>query len=226
MNKNDILHDHNSFFGYDWLRGKYLLPGLEKWGQKINGTIIDVGCGTKPYQSLIGKNADKYIGIDQPGSQGEIDIFSEALNLKLPDASVDASFNSWLLDDINEPQKYFKELNRVLKIGGLAIMVESQSFPEHDAPNDYFRFTRHGLTYLAEKNGFTVEEIIPLGGFWVQIGLQPSSFFLRGAAGIIGSWVKIFLIIIHPLFFSLDKINFLPRGTSGHLAVFRKINSL
>lgn len=226
MEKNRILYDHSSFFGYDWLRGKYLLPGLEKWGEKINGTLVDIGCGTKPYQNLIGKNAEKYIGVDQPGFPSKADIFSEALNLKLPDSSADACFNSWLLDDISEPQKYFRELNRVLKIGGLAIMVESQSFPEHDAPNDYFRFTRHGLAYLAEKNGFAVEEIIPLGGFWVQIGLQLSSFFLRGAAGIIGSWVRIFLIIINPLFFFLDKINFLPRGTSGHLAVFRKINSL
>lgn len=218
--KNDVLENHRRFLGFEWIRGRYLLPQIERWGNRIEGTILDIGCGTKPYKAILGKNA-QYIGID--ASDPNADIQADALHLPFPENSIDTCFSSWMLDDIPEPGNYFKELHRVLKKGGIAIMVENQSFPEHDAPHDYFRFTQYGLAYLAEKNGFHVEEMIPLGGFWAQIGSQISSFFIRGVAGRIGGWFKISLIVINPLFYLMDRLNFLPRGTSAYFTIFRKI---
>lgn len=223
--KNQIIKDHKSLLGYDWLRGMFLLPALTKWGEKITGTLVDVGCGHKPYKSLIGKNASRYVGVDAPNADADADMRADALELPFPDNSVDATFNSWLLDDIPEPTEYFRELSRILKPHGVAIMVENQSYPEHDAPHDYFRFTKFGLANLARKNGFVVEEMMPFGGFWAHIGLDLSSFFLRGVAGHVGGWVRIFLIVINPVFYALDRINFMPRGTSGYFAVFRKTDT-
>jgi SAM-dependent methyltransferase len=214
---NKTLWNHKSMWGFDWIRGKYFLPRLKKWGERINGTIIDIGCGSEPYRAFLEKRAE-YIGIDKDKTEAKAD----ALHLPFRNASVDACFNSWLLDDISEPNEYFKELRRILKPGGISIMIENQSFPEHDAPDDYFRFTKYGLKYLAGKNGFETAEMTPLGGFWANIGIQITSFFIKGVSGHIGGWVKIFNPPINLLFYGLDKIIFLERGTSGYFAVFRK----
>jgi len=220
---NNIIWEHSSIWGFDWIKGRYALPAIKRWGDKTHGIMVDIGCGTKPY-AIFFKNTSKYIGIDRLGVKTKADIYANALQLPLPDNSVDICFNSWLLDDISEPNKYFQEIHRILKSGGVSIMIEAQSFPEHNAPNDYFRFTRYGLEFLAVKNGFSVEEMIPLGGFWAQIGLQITSFFIKGAVGRLGKWARIFVPPINLLFFLLDRINFLPRGTAGYFAVFKKQN--
>lgn len=225
MNKkqqiNTMLWEYTSIWGVNWILGKYLLPKIKYWGEKVNGKLLDVGCGEKPY-AIFFKNVYEYIGLDQQNKKTKADIFGDALNLPFTDNSIDICFNSWILDDINEPNAYFYEINRVLKKGGLSIMIECQTFPEHDAPHDYFRFTRYGLKYLAEKNGFIVEEMAPLGGFWAQIGTQLAVFFIQGAMGKIGRWIRIFIPLINILFFLFDRINFLPRGTIGYFAVFKK----
>jgi SAM-dependent methyltransferase len=222
MQKNNkILWEYSSIWGFNWIIGKYILPAIKRWGKKTNGIMVDVGCGTKPY-AVFFKNISKYIGIDKPDKKTSADIYADALKLPLPDNSVDICFNSWLLDDINEPEKYFQEIKRILKNDGISIMIEAQIFPEHDAPNDYFRFTRYGLEFLATKNGFSIEEIIPLGGFWAQIGTQFIAFFMRGVSGKIGKWIRILNPFLNLIFFLLDKINFIKRGTMGYFVVFKK----
>jgi SAM-dependent methyltransferase len=138
---------------------------------------------------------------------------------------VDACFNAWLLDDLSEPAEYFKEVARILKDDGIAIMLENTSFPEHDAPHDFFRFTRYGLQHLAQKHALSLAEMRALGGFWAQIGTWFLSFFLKGASGHLGGWVRILNPPLNSLFYLLDRVNSIPRGTSGHVAIFRKVAS-
>jgi SAM-dependent methyltransferase len=216
--------EHKSLFGFDWLRGHYFLPLLTHWAKKACGVIVDVGCGSKPYFQLFCKSASLYIGVDLPGKNSAADVYANALNLPIRSASVDLCFNVWLLDDLSDPARYFREVSRILKDDGRAIMIENQSFPEHDAPHDYFRFTRHGLAYLASEAGLIVEEMIPLGGFWAQIGLQLLAFFMRGVSGYLGGWVRLFNPLLNMCFYILDRTCYLPRGTSGWFLVLRKPN--
>jgi SAM-dependent methyltransferase len=216
--------EHRCLFGFDWLRGHYFLPALSHWAKRTGGIVVDVGCGTKPYSSLFSDSVSLYVGMDVPGKNAVPDVCASALTLPIRSGSVDVCFNAWLLDDLSEPLQYFREVSRILRADGIAIMIENQSFPEHDAPQDYFRFTRHGLTHLAAKVGLVVEEILPLGGFWAQIGLQLLAFFMRGVSGRLGGWIiRVFNPLLNISFYVLDRFNYLPRGTSGWLAVFRKV---
>ena len=43
------------------------------------------------------------------------------------------------------------------------------AFPIQGAPYDYYRFTKYGLRYLGESNGFIVEHIAPHGGVFQVI---------------------------------------------------------
>jgi len=219
-----ILWEHSSILGFDWLRGRYLLPHFNHWFKQAKGVVVDVGCGSKPYICLFNKSVSFYIGIDLPGNINVVfaDIFANALQLPFKNCSVDFLFNTWVLDDLPNPCGYFQEVYRVLKPKGVFVMAENQSFPEHDAPNDFFRFTKYGLMHLARKNGFVVKEIRPLGGFWAQIGFQMTAFFLKGLYGHWGRWVRIFCPLINLFFYGLDRLCYLERGTSGYFAVFQK----
>lgn len=42
----------------------------------------------------------------------------------------------------------------------------------HEAPYDFYRYTRHGLEYMFKKAGFTDIEIYPQTGFWVMWTLK------------------------------------------------------
>ena len=222
---HNAFWEHKSLFGFDWLRGIHFLPYLRRWAKKASGVIVDVGCGSKPYFPLFRESASLYIGIDLPGKNASCDVYGSALSLPIRSSSVDLCFNIWLLDDLSDPACYFREVYRILKDDGRAIMIENQSFPEHDAPNDYFRFTRYGLAYLASEAGLIVEEIIPLGGFWAQIGLQLLAFFMRGVSGRLGGWIRVFNPLLNIWFYILDRVCYLPRGTSGYFLVLRKANT-
>lgn len=219
---SQVYWEHNSPFGFDWLRGYYFLPALKRWCKTAHGIVIDIGCGAKPYQSLFGCPIKHYWGLDLPSQETKADICADAVHLPLPDSVVDVCFDAWLLDDLAEPNEYVAEVARVLKVGGLLIMLENQTYPEHDAPHDFYRYTRYGLTYLAHRNGLVVEEMLPMGGFWAQVGLQITAFALRAASGRLGPMIRVFSITFNIAFYMLDRLCYSPRGTSGYLAVFRK----
>jgi hypothetical protein len=42
----------------------------------------------------------------------------------------------------------------------------------HEAPHDYFRFTSHGLAYLARKAGLEPLYVRPMAGYWVTAGAR------------------------------------------------------
>ncbi len=68
---------------------------------------------------------------------------------------------------------------RVLKPGGQLILTTVQCWEIHQHPNDFFRYTRYGLTYLFDKAGLE-SRVEALGGLFWLIGFRlmpmPGSF--------------------------------------------------
>lgn len=209
-----------SVFGFDWIWGRYLLSYLRQLDIPSSAWVLDVGCGNKPYRKFFPTKL--YFGVDLPRPGILPDVYGNALALPLANASVDVCFSVWLLDDLIEPQQYFDEAARVLRENGMAIMVDIQSFPEHDAPLDYYRLTRFALKHHAQAAGLEVERIEALGGFWAQIGIQLTSFFLRGVSGYYMLPARLITPFINLPFFILDRLNPLTRGAFAHFAVLRK----
>lgn len=52
------------------------------------------------------------------------------------------------LEHCSDPNKAVQEIYRVLRKGGKLILTTRFVFPIHEAPNDYYRFTRYGLEKL------------------------------------------------------------------------------
>jgi hypothetical protein len=64
------------------------------------------------------------------------------------------------------------ELNRVLKVGGKIIYTGPLFYEEHEQPYEFFRYTQFGLRYLFASNGFRIERLDWLEGYFGTAGYE------------------------------------------------------
>jgi SAM-dependent methyltransferase len=128
---------------------KALAPG-------IHGRVLDVGCGNRPYQSLI--DASEYIGLelDTPENRASkaADAFYDGRTFPFPDRSFDAVICNQVLEHVFEPDAFVGEIARVLKDGGKLLLTVPFVWDEHEQPRDYGRYSSFGLASLLERHGF------------------------------------------------------------------------
>ena len=101
---------------------------------------------------------------------------------------------------MERPQDAFSEFARVLKRGGTLILSAPHLSMVHEAPHDYFRFTRFGLGYLCDSNSFQVIEIRPIGGVLSFIGHVVSLGWLTTVGSIPGlfwpAWLLNYVFLV------------------------------
>ena len=133
-------------------------------GQEFD-CVVDIGAGKAPFRKLI--KAKKYIGIDiEDRGFGDgliIADINECVPLK--DQSVDLVLMTEVLEHIKEPKAVLAEVYRILKPGGKLILTTPFVWPEHEAPNDFYRYTKYGLEYLLREAGFVNIDIKPSSGY-------------------------------------------------------------
>ena len=149
----------------------YLFRDLEKAvARYAKGDVLDVGCGNKPYASWF-NGVSKYTGSDVvQSSLNKVDVICPATALAFDDGSFDTVFSTQVLEHVDDHQRAFAEINRVLKPGGYFIFSVPFTWELHEEPYDFFRFTKYGIRFLMSKFGFSEIEIIPNGGKWAALG--------------------------------------------------------
>lgn len=135
-----------------------LRDGLGRHFPRLQGEVLDVGCGHKPYRGMI--PATRYIGldVDNPFTRrvGAADVFYEGNTFPLADASFDAVLCSQVLEHVFTPERFLGEIHRVLRPGGWLLLAVPFVWDEHEQPHDFGRYSSFGLRALLERNGFTV----------------------------------------------------------------------
>lgn len=148
-----------------------------------DGTLLDLGCGPRPYYDLYKDKFAKTIGADMadlPFPKKGIDIYCTATNVPLPDGSVDFILCTEVLQDMVEPNELMKEAFRLLKKGGTMILTTPYLVPIADGKWDNYRFTRYGLEYHLNKGNFDIQTIHPVSdvvGAGITLLVKP---ILRG----------------------------------------------
>jgi SAM-dependent methyltransferase len=138
----------------------------------LSGRMMDFGCGSKPYQSLF--TVGEYVGVDFNG-QGhsheneQIDVFYDGQTLPFKDAEFDSVFSSEVFEHVFNLEHMLPEIGRVMKPGASILVTCPFAIAEHEAPNDYARYTSFGLKHLFEKNGFEVIEYKKVGNHFETI---------------------------------------------------------
>lgn len=158
-----------------FLQRFYLTNAIKKLinNYQFRGSIIDIGCGSKPYQNLF-INAD-YQGIDfahysinKDSQANPPDYFftkQYQQNYRLPFAN--NHFNHavafQVLEHHPQPEKMIAEMSRIIKKGGYLLL----SFPLigglHEEPHDYQRLTHYQIQNFSHKYGLKIKKIIKLG---------------------------------------------------------------
>src|SRR5688500_11085311 len=107
---------------------------------------LDIGAQTGPYAAWFPNR----LPIDLVARPG-IQVVTDAQRLAFRDGSFEVVLCTEVLEHIPEPQQAIDEMFRVLAPGGKLVLTTRFLFPIHDAPHDYFRFTKYGLRYLLRR---------------------------------------------------------------------------
>jgi ubiquinone/menaquinone biosynthesis C-methylase UbiE len=108
-----------------------------------NGRTLDLGAQNGPYAA----HFPRRVAVDlQPGAN--LAARADAHALPFVDGAFDTVLCTEVLEHLPEPQRAIDEMHRVLKPGGELLLTTRFLFPIHDAPHDYFRFTKYGLRHL------------------------------------------------------------------------------
>jgi len=127
----------------------------------ITGRILDIGCGSKPYEKLF--NTSQYIGIDVKSSghyheNSRVDLFYDGKKIPFEENYFDSVVCFEVLEVIFDPDSFLNEIKRVLRPGGKALFTVPFIWDEHEQPFDYARYSSFGLKHLFERNGFSVKK--------------------------------------------------------------------
>jgi SAM-dependent methyltransferase len=154
-----------------YLQFHYLINDIKDYLGKIpkDATLIDVCCGTKPYQQFVDKSV-KYLGVDLDAANENVDIVSSAYRIELGAATADYVVSFQGLEHLEEPYLMIQEAHRLLKPGGEICLTFPMSEHLHEEPHDFFRYTEHGISYLLEKAGFEEIRIVRQGTNYANIG--------------------------------------------------------
>lgn len=160
---------HPNSTPYNWVIYEINHRFLVKFSAAIKGTLYDLGCGEVPYREWLLEYADHYIGVDWSNSPHDLkaDIVAN-LNEALPieNQVADSVISISVMEHLREPQLFLSEAYRILKPGGVIVLQVPFMWWVHEAPHDYFRYTKYGLEYMCEKAGFSKVEVHPQTGFW------------------------------------------------------------
>ena len=189
-----------------------------------NARVLDAGAGECQYASHF--RAQYYTAVDlgigdAAWNYRALDAVADLTTLPFPDATFDACVNVVTLEHVREPAAALAEMARTLKPRGRLLLIVPQEWEVHQAPHDYFRYTRYGVEYLLDRAGFTAVEIRPVGG-WFRLtsrrllnGLQ----FFPGPLIVVGAFFFAPLALVLPLFDLLDRDrNF----TMGYICTARR----
>lgn len=193
----------------------------------LHGKLVDIGCATKPYQKLLSSCVDQHVGIDHKDTlhdKSHIDFFGSAYNIPLENEYFDSALCTAVLEHLEEPEKALRECLRVLKEGGVAIYTVPFIWHIHEAPRDFFRFSKYGIEYLFTKTGFEILEIKALSGFWVTFCQLFVYYLYRFNRGVL-RWLRIIDVLglfIQSMAFLLNYLDKTEQWTWMYLVIARK----
>ncbi len=193
------------------------------------GKLADVGCGDKPYKNMAKEFVDEHVGIDHEGTfhdRTQIDLNGTAYDVPVHNETFDSVLCTYVLEHLEQPDRAIAEANRILKKGGYGIYTVPFFWHIHEAPRDFFRFTKYGLRYLFERNGFEVVELKALSGFCVTFG-QEASYFLAQFRGTHKAnplyWLlPPLIVVIQAIAYVLSKVEKSEDFTIEYIIVVRK----
>jgi len=186
--------------------------------------VLDAGAGEGKYAKFFERQ--RYCGVDlaigdDTWDYNRLDAVADLLHLPFPSGAFDACLNLVTLEHVSEPARALAEIGRVLKPGGRLLLAVPQDWEVHQAPHDFFRYTRYGVRHLLEQAGFADAHVIPAGGYFRLLSRR----LLNGLQFFRGIWFVPAALLLAPPALALPALDFLDRDRSftlGYICTARK----
>lgn len=147
---------------YSWYDDRMLSRELGSW----SGRVLDVGCGSTRLRKHLGTSAE-YTGIDFYSKEADVRVDIAKERYPFSDASFDYVLCNAVLEHVANPVFVLREIQRVLKPGGVVYVGVPFLQPYHPDPEDYRRYTQAGLKHLLEQHGFQCLHSSGVNGMFV-----------------------------------------------------------
>ncbi|REJ84673.1 MAG: SAM-dependent methyltransferase [Acidobacteria bacterium] len=140
---------------------------------------LDAGSGRSPWKPLLLDMGHRVVSIDVEDRSGDVDILTDVQDMpEVAESSMATVLCTQVLEHVPRPWQALREIHRVLRPGGHLVLSVPHLSVIHEAPHDYYRYTRYGLAALCEEAGLEVEEIEESGGLVCFLSHGFSMLFL------------------------------------------------
>ena len=168
--------------------------------------VLDAGAGNCPYRHLFAHAKYESADFGQLDKEyGQLTYVCDLAELPVEANRYDLILLTQVLEHLPEPLTVLHELYRVLKPTGELWLSAPLFFAEHEAPFDFYRYTRFGLRHLLESAGFAIQRIEWLEGYYGTLSYQmataatalpmtPSAY----GGGLIGMAAACTILLIKP----------------------------
>lgn len=144
----------NPFF----LARRGLMQKLRPLLVELQGDVLDVGCGRKPYRTLVASTS--YVGLDFDSpvtrAHGVADVYYAGGGFPFDAACFDGVLCTQVFEHVFTPREFLGEIHRTMRPGGTLVLTVPFVWDEHEQPYDFGRYSSFGLRASLESAGFEV----------------------------------------------------------------------
>lgn len=191
--------------------------------------VLDAGAGEGQYARHFA--GLRYCGVDlalgdAAWNYSRLDAVADLAALPFRAGAFQAAIHIVTIEHLPEPACALSEIARALAPGGRLLLAAPHEWEVHQAPHDYFRYTRYGIAHLLGKAGFENIEVRACGGYFRLLArrlLNGLQFFTGGARWLL--FVPAALLLVPPALI-LPWLDFLDRDrnfTLGYICTATRV---
>jgi SAM-dependent methyltransferase len=134
-------------------KGLYQFLAREFANIRPNEEVLTIGAGGEVGKLLDEHSRQRNFSVTSfdVDAKYQPDIVGDICTFDFNGRAFDVIVVSEVLEHVHSPHLAIENMHRLLKNGGRLILTVPFMLPIHEGPNDYFRYTRHGLEFLLRE---------------------------------------------------------------------------
>ena len=209
-------------------RRRFLDQSLAKHKNDFAEPVIEIGSGSQDQRGRFRCQLARWYSIDILRNKKPT-IIGNGENLPIKTNSAATLIALEILEHVENPDRFIKEMHRVLKPKSRLYLSMPFLYRYHAAPFDYQRYTESKLRKLFQESGFIIDSIECHGYYFSVLSEQIKSLLARIPVKLIRQAIGVMCMPFLWLLILLDQSNWVKRSdflksyTTGFFVTARRI---